>query len=164
MEVGHPAVWPQRTWAESWGAMPLQGRGELGPHLTQCRLSWDLPSYQVVSWCVWPQYTWTENWRGVPLFGGTGSPSNRTSPGPRPTSVPSGILIDPPVWPQQTWAENWGLWPPFFGELCPHLAWAETYLHTKWHLDAASRLATVEMGGNMGTSAPFFGRGSWVPI
>ena len=30
------------------------------------------------------------------------------SPGPRPTSIPSGILIHPSVWPQWTWAENWG--------------------------------------------------------
>ena len=45
---------------------------------------------------------------------GAGSPSNTLSPGrrPRPTSLPSGILIYPAVWPQQTWAENWGciLW------------------------------------------------------
>jgi len=26
--------------------------------------------------------------------------------GPRPTFVPSGILIHPSVWPLQTWAEN----------------------------------------------------------
>ena len=31
--------------------------------------------------------------------------------GPRPTFVPSGILIHPAVLPQQTWAENWGLCP-----------------------------------------------------
>ena len=38
----------------------------------------------------------------VSLFGGgaAGSPSNTMSPGPRPTSVPSGILIYPAVWPQ----------------------------------------------------------------
>jgi len=36
------------------------------------------------------------------------------SPGPRPTSVPSVILIHPAVWPQRTWAENWGLCP-FWG-------------------------------------------------
>ena len=35
-------------------------------------------------------------------------------PGPRPTSIPSGILIQSAIWPQQTWAENWGLCP--FGE------------------------------------------------
>jgi len=45
----------------------------------------------------------------VPLSigGGAGSPSN-TSPGPRPTSIQSGILIHPAVWSQQTWAEKWG--------------------------------------------------------
>ena len=29
-------------------------------------------------------------------------------PGPRPTSVPSGILTHPSVWPQQTWDEKMG--------------------------------------------------------
>jgi len=38
----------------------------------------------------------------VPLFGGDGSPSNTTWPGPRPTSIPSGILNHPAVWPQYT--------------------------------------------------------------
>jgi len=33
---------------------------------------------------------------------GTGSPSNAMWPVPRPTSVPSGILIHPTVWPQCT--------------------------------------------------------------
>jgi len=33
----HPGAWPQRTLAENWGSAPL-GEGELGPHLTQCRL------------------------------------------------------------------------------------------------------------------------------
>ena len=45
---------------------------------------------------------------------GAGSPSNRMSLGPRPTSLLSGILILPAVWPQQIWAENWGR-----TELCP---------------------------------------------
>jgi len=26
------------------------------------------------------------------------------------------------------------------------VAWAEAYLYTKWHFDACSRLATIEMG------------------
>jgi len=39
---------------------------------------------------------------------GAGSPSNTMWPGPRPTPVPSGILLHPTVWPQQSWAENWG--------------------------------------------------------
>jgi len=34
--------------------------------------------------------------------GGSWSSSNTMSPGPRPTSVPSGILIQPAVWPQYT--------------------------------------------------------------
>jgi len=43
---------------------------------------------------VWPQYTLAENWRAVPLLGwGAGSPCNTIRPGPRPTIVPSGILI-----------------------------------------------------------------------
>jgi len=36
-------------------------------------------------------------------------------PGPRSTSVPSGILIHPALWPLQTRAENWGLRPLFYG-------------------------------------------------
>jgi len=43
-----------------------------------------------------------------------------------------------------------GAVPPFWGELGPHLiqcgynvAWAEAYLHAKFHLDASNRLATI---------------------
>jgi len=36
------------------------------------------------------------------VHGGAGSPSNTMSPVPRPTSVPTGILIHPGVWPQCT--------------------------------------------------------------
>ena len=46
---------------------------------------------------------WAGKWQGaaVPLSGvEAGSPSNTISPGPRPTSVPSGILIHSTVWPQ----------------------------------------------------------------
>jgi len=77
------------------------------------------------------------------------SASNTMLPGPRPTIVPSGILILLAVWPQQTWVENSGLCPLFGeGELGPHLAQlyvalAEAYLHTKWHLDPSNRLATI---------------------
>ena len=38
----------------------------------------------------------------VPLSMGPRSPSNTVSPGPRPTPVPSSILIHPTVWPQYT--------------------------------------------------------------
>ena len=42
------------------------------------------------------------NLGAVSLFlgGGVGSLSNTMSPGPRPTSVPSSILMHPAVWPQ----------------------------------------------------------------
>jgi len=43
----------------------------------------------------------------VPLSRGGGTPSNTMWPGPRFTSVPSGILIHPAVWSQQTWAKTW---------------------------------------------------------
>jgi len=36
----------------------------------------------------------------MPLLVGAATPSNTTLPGPRFTSVPSGILIHPTVWPQ----------------------------------------------------------------
>ena len=49
--------------------------------------------------------------------------SNAMSFGPRPISLPSGILIHPAIWPQQTWAKNWGCTAPMgAGELGPHLA------------------------------------------
>jgi len=40
-----------------------------------------------------------------------GSQSNTKSPGPRPSSTPSDILIHAAIWPQQIWAENWGTVP-----------------------------------------------------
>jgi len=52
----------------------------------------------------------------APFGGGAASPSNTMSPGPRPTSVPSGILIHPSVWLQRTWTENWEQLCPFEGE------------------------------------------------
>jgi len=41
-------------------------------------------------------------WWCAPFHGGAGSSSNTMSPGPRPVSVPSGILIYPTVWPKCT--------------------------------------------------------------
>jgi len=44
----------------------------------------------------------------VPFFGeGQTGHHLIVSPGPKPTSVTSGILIQPAVWPQQTCVENW---------------------------------------------------------
>jgi len=106
----------------------------------------------------------------VPLFGGAVFLSNTMTPGPRPTSlpskstsVPSGILIHPipVIWPQETYAENCGLCPPLFvGRWVPILhkvAWAETYLHTKWHLSPSSHSATTDMARKLGGCAHFIG-------
>ena len=46
---------------------------------------------------------------------GAGSSFNTKSPGPSPSSIPSGILIHPAICPQQIWAENWGALPPLWG-------------------------------------------------
>jgi len=55
---------------------------EMSDHLATIHMHWKVGGYCALS------------------TGGVGSPSNRMSPGPRPTSVPSGILINPAVWPQ----------------------------------------------------------------
>jgi len=84
------------------GVIP-EKREELGPHLTQCRLGLSLPPYQVVSWFL---QSFGHNNHGPKSgsccapFPGAGSPSNTVWPGPRPTFIPSGILIHPTVCPQ----------------------------------------------------------------
>jgi len=99
-----------------WGLL-CPFRGGAGSRLTQCGFG---QSGGGVLLCLF---------RG----GRAGSPSNAIWLWPRPTSVPSGILIYPADWPQQTWAENWGLYP-FWG-MDPHLTQcrlgAEAYLRTK---------------------------------
>ena len=47
-------AWPQQTQAEKWGLMRPIPRGQLGAHLTQCRLGQDLPPYQMASWSIQP--------------------------------------------------------------------------------------------------------------
>jgi len=50
-----------------------------------------------------------------------------------------------------------GSWVPIEHKV----AWAEAYLHTKWHLSPFSRLATIDMGRKWGGgSAPFFVTGA----
>jgi len=44
------------------------------------------------------------------------------------------------------------------------VAWAEAYLHAKYHLDLSSRLATINMGRFFGAELPPFGEGSGIPI
>ena len=84
----------------------------------------------------------------IPFLGEVGLPSNTMSPGPRPTSVPSGILIHPAIWPQRTWSENWGLCPLFLGGTGSpsNTTWVgprPTTRHVKLHLDPSSCLATM---------------------
>ena len=73
-------------------------------------------------------------------FWGAGSQSNTNYtmlPGPRPTSVPSGILIHPGVWPQRTWVQNCGCAP--LGLPGPHL----TQCGQGRGLNPCNRLATI---------------------
>ena len=65
---------------------------------------------------IWPQQTWAENCGGggYAPFERDGPPSKIMLSGPRPTSVPSGILINPAVWPQKTLAKK-NLCPLFRG-------------------------------------------------
>ena len=44
-----------------------------------------------------------------------------------------------------------------------NVAWAEAYLHAKWHFDSSSRLATRDMGQNLGAAVTLLW-GRWVPI
>ena len=46
----HPAIWPQRTWAENWGLCPFRGRGSGSPSDTMSpRYITCLSLYQVIS-------------------------------------------------------------------------------------------------------------------
>ena len=107
------------------GAVPFFGGGELGLHLTQCGLGRGLPSYQV-AWHLNPSSRLAtidmgrKVWGGglCSILGGAGSPSTKMSHGPRPTSVPSGILVHPAM-PQETWAESWGGTVPLSGGVGP---------------------------------------------
>ena len=104
----------------------------------------------------------------VPLLGGAATPSNTTSPGPRPTSMPSGILVYPAVWPQLTLAENWGLCPfNAGGARSPPNTMSTGPRSTSVpsgiliHLGVWPQQTRAE---NWGTAPPFFSGGSCVPI
>ena len=100
---GHNRHGPKRGGA----AVPLSQK--LGPSLVQCGLSRGLLPYQVASSSIQP-FGHNRHHQdmgqklggvGVPFFlGVAGSTSNTISRRPRPTSVPSGILIHVAVWPQ----------------------------------------------------------------
>jgi len=151
--------------------VPLS-RGELGPRLTQCGLGRGLLPYQVASSSIQP---FGHNRRALKLggggcavfYGGDESPSNTKSPGPRPTSISSGILVHPAVWPQRTLAENWGLCPFRGGGAGSPSKTMSPMLRpippSKWYPDTYSRLATIDIGRKLGVCVPFLGV-SWVPI
>jgi len=40
----------------------------------------------------------------------------------------------------------WGSWAPIEQKV----AWVEGYVHTKWHLSSSTRLATMNIGRNLG--------------
>jgi len=116
----HPAVWPQKKWAENCGggSAPFWGRG-LGPHLTQSRRGW---GYHHAKYQLHPSSRLAAiNMGGklggsAPFWGrGAGSPSNTKSSGLKPSSIPSDILNHAAIWPQLMWAENWGGLCPFVG-------------------------------------------------
>jgi len=86
------------------------------------RISTITRAQQLLRWATVPEQSGPKTGGGaaVPLsMGAAGSPSNTMCAWPRPTLVPSDILIHPAVWSQETLAEKWkGLLCPFLrGEL-----------------------------------------------
>ena len=83
-----------------WGACPPFLEGELCPRLTQCRLV-----YLPTKWHLDPSGHLATADMGRKLgmcpFWVSWSPSNTMWQRPRPTSMPSFILIDPTIWPQK---------------------------------------------------------------
>jgi len=92
-------------------------------------------------------------------------------PGPRPTSLPIGILVHPATWPQQTWAENWGHSPR------PNSRWRGAGFPSNT-LSPGSRSTSLPSGtfihpavwqnrhGKIGVllCSIFLGEGSWLPM
>jgi len=117
------------------GGVPPLGGG-LGPHLTQCRLLRGLPPHQVGSWSIQP---FGHNEYGLKIGGLyplSRSPSNRNSPWPRATSVPSGILI---------YAGHNGHGPKI-ARLCPFWGWkAGSLSNTTWPRSSPTRMPIFKL-------------------
>ena len=97
----HPAVWPQQTWAENWGLSPRGGAGSPSNNAAWAEAYLRTKWYRYLG--ASSQQTWAENLGGgcAPFLGeGCWILSSTMSPGPRPTSIPSAILIRPAVWPE----------------------------------------------------------------
>ena len=91
-------------------------------------------------------------WGGCAFSSGVaGSPSNTKSPGPRPTSIPSGILVHP---------------APFWGELGPHPAQCclgrglPPYQVPSWCIKPFGH---NRHGAKIGGLCPFWGNGAGSP-
>jgi len=83
------------------------------------------------------------------------------------TSIPNGILVHLAFGHNGHWPKIGGCAPLGEGDLDPHgtwvpiyhkVAWAEAYLHTKWHLNPSSHFATRYVGRKLGAE-PLWGRG-----
>ena len=102
----HPAVCDNKNGPKIWGGLcPLFEGGELVLHLAQCGLGRGLLPYQAASSSIQPfghnRHGPKIGWSGCAFFLGVAGPtSNTISRRPRPTSVPSVILIHAAVWPQ----------------------------------------------------------------
>jgi len=77
--------------------------GELGPNLTQCHLGQGLSPWHPDPYsCLATTDIGLKGGPAVSLLRGSWVPSNTMWPGPKPTSVTSGILIHPTIWSQYT--------------------------------------------------------------
>ena len=103
---------------------------------------------------------------GLCPFGeGQRGPHITQSPGPRPSSIPSGILA------AINTGRKWGAPSPFWGggagspsnTKSPRLR--PTYLHVKYQIHPSSRLAAINMGRKFVAEAPspFWGGGAGSP-
>jgi len=144
--------------------------GKLRPRLIQCGLDRGLLRYQVASSSIQPfghnRHGPKLGWDECAFFlGRASSPSNTKSPGPRPTAIPSGILVNPSVWPQRPLAENRGLCPFREGG-----AGSPSNTKSPGPRPTSNQEASWSMqtfGHNryvskIGGSARLLGRGSWV--
>ena len=71
----------------------------------------------------------------ISMGGGAGSPSNTMWPGPRPTFIPSSILVHPVVWPQYTQRyRQTGQWCCSIGRMvtCNGRPKTTSRLHVAW--------------------------------
>jgi len=79
-----------------WPRSPISATAEL---LLTYRTLWRQELGSSWDGRPWPQQSWAEKMgAAVPLSRRAGTPSNTMRPGPRSTSVPSGVFIHPVVW------------------------------------------------------------------